>query len=337
MEVRGRGVNEVFSEALQYLSHAGVEENSRNGGVISLPEPAVLTYTHPQECVLFSPLRDQNCFFTMMEFLWMISGRNDLAWPLYFNSKFGAYSDDGETIFGAYGKRWRSWFGYDQLALAAAELRANPESRRVVVSMWSAEIYPDHPNSDLWQAGSPRSKDVPCNLNCVFDLRGGKLNLTVFNRSNDAIFGALGANAVHFSLLLQYMSAWLEKPVGIYNQISSNFHAYTAIADRERLRALAVDADIHDAYKTGEVTPFPLVNTDIETWDRDLKIFMGQHEIVNAAPAYCDKFFSTVAQPMYNAWRQRKEKRGTGLEHAQQIAAPDWRKACVEWIERRLK
>lgn len=343
MEVRGRGVNEVFQEALHYLAVVGVEETSRNGPVISLPEPAVITYAKPQECVLFSPLRDQNCFFTMMEFLWMISGRNDLAWPLYFNSKFGQFSDDGKTLHGAYGHRWRQHFGYDQLDWIVLGLESNPNSRREVLTMWDAGSHDDSGEAaecsgDLY-VGGHGGKDVPCNLSAVFDLRGGSLNLTVFNRSNDAIFGALGANAVHFSLLLQYMAAWLKVPVGVYSQISSNFHAYTAVLEgelppREALRALAVDAGINDAYKHNQVKPFPLVNTDIKTWDADLREFMSAHE-TGCVPAYKDVFFSSVATPMYKAWRQRKEKKGTGVEWARLIAAADWRKACLEWILRR--
>src|SRR5580698_2494000 len=144
MEIHATNVNDAVDNGFHYLAVAGVEENSRNGKVIVAPEPVLTTYTHPTERVLFSPLRDQNCFFTFFESLWMLAGRNDLAWPLYFNSKFGQFSDDSKTLWGAYGMRWREWFGYDQLPLVMKELKKNPNSRRVVLAMWDATSLEDH-------------------------------------------------------------------------------------------------------------------------------------------------------------------------------------------------
>lgn len=347
MEINGRGVNPVFDDLGHYLAVAGVEENSRNGPVIVAPEPVTVTYTAPTERVLFSPLRDANPFFHLMEALWMLAGRNDLAWPLYFNKNFGAYSDDGKTVWGAYGARWRNWFGQDQLEHIAKILQTDSESRRCVLAMWDAscvDAYGNYCDDDL-RKGREGGRDVPCNTHAYFDLRGGRLNLTVCNRSNDLLWGLCGANAVHMSILLEYMAAWVGAPVGVYRQFSNNVHVYPAnLPDTEQACAkvspqicifdLAVDASIHDYYKQGKVKPFPLVTTDIKTWDADLKLFFELHNRLTTG-TYKDVFFSTVALPMYNAWRERKEKRGTGLEWARLIAAPDWRRACVDWIVRR--
>ena len=50
--------------------------------------------------------------------------------------------------------------------------------------------------------------------------------MSIVNRSNDMIWGAYGANAVHMSMLLEYMAAMTGFQVGIYYQISNNLHAY---------------------------------------------------------------------------------------------------------------
>ncbi|MGK3946522.1 thymidylate synthase, partial [Streptomyces caeruleatus] len=71
----------------------------------------------------------------MAEALWMLNGNNNLDYLLWFNSKFGEYSDDGETLHGAYGHRWRQYFGYDQLEWIIDELTNNPASRRCVLQM----------------------------------------------------------------------------------------------------------------------------------------------------------------------------------------------------------
>src|SRR5437667_129280 len=136
MEIKVTNVNQCLSECLQWLLAAGVEENSRNGPVLVSPEPVMVTYTRPQERVLFSPLRDANPFFHLMEALWMLAGRNDVEWPAYFASNMRNYSDDGKIFHGAYGYRWRKAMSFDQLALIARELKANSESRRCVLQMW---------------------------------------------------------------------------------------------------------------------------------------------------------------------------------------------------------
>ena len=50
--------------------------------------------------------------------------------------------------------------------------------------------------------------------------------MTVCNRSNDMLWGAYGANAVHMSMLQEYLASRLEIAVGEYTQISDSFHVY---------------------------------------------------------------------------------------------------------------
>ena len=103
---------------------------SRNGAVIRYKRPVTIIYTRPTERVLFSPARDANPFFHLYEAVWMLAGRNDLKSMTNYVARFKDFSDDGETLHGAYGYRWRKYFGYDQLDWIVDELKANPESRR---------------------------------------------------------------------------------------------------------------------------------------------------------------------------------------------------------------
>jgi hypothetical protein len=329
VEITARNVNDALAGALHYLRAAGVREDSRNGPVLVAPEPVLTVYTHPRERVLFSPLRDANPFFHLMEALWMLVGRNDVEWPAYFASRMTEFSDDGKTFWGAYGYRWRRWFGCDQLELVVQELKKNPESRRAVLAMWDPYNHEDA-CSDLHKviAGG---KDVPCNTHAYFDARGGKLNMTVLCRSNDLWWGCYGANAVHFSVLQEYLAAWVGVPVGLYRQFSNNWHLYTNVVKEKDLFALATDAEASDAYIYEDIRPMPLVES-IEAWDQDLKSFMEQPM---RDYQYHEEFFNGVAAPMFAAWHLRKTRQGTGLDMAKDIAAPDWRKACVDWIERR--
>ena len=101
MEISARNVSMALSYGLDMLFSVGVEEPSRNGPVLACPEPCIITYHKPAERVVFSPIRDANPFFHLMESLWMLAGRNDLAWPVQFNKRFKEYSDDGKSLAGA--------------------------------------------------------------------------------------------------------------------------------------------------------------------------------------------------------------------------------------------
>lgn len=332
--ISARGVNDALLVGLQALKAEGVERDSRNGPVTLFPGPVTTYYAHPEERVLFHAERDANPFFHFMEGLWMIAGRNDVDWIGQFSSNIANYSDDGVTFHGGYGKRWRGWFPaecnsdgedvIDQLETIANLLKQNPDDRRVVLQMWDA-------TSDLGLNG----KDFPCNLICTFRINPyGKLDMTVFNRSNDMIWGAYGANAVHFSMLQEVMAAWVGVPMGHYWQVSTNFHGYHNTLEKHA--ALFDISPGFDPYELGEVAPLPMVNTPIEEWFQDLTMFME----VGPAIGLRDKFFKKTAVPMLQAWHAWKDRENplhhaNALDFAKQILAPDWRRACVEWLERR--
>lgn len=327
--IKVRNVCQALIEGAYLVGLKGIQRESRNGPVLVLPGALATVYSHPTERVLFDKQRDANPFFHFMEALWMIHGDRDVAWPLQFNSKFDAYSDDGHVFNGAYGYRWRTWFGGDQLRSIVNALKANPDCRRQVLSMWDG-------SRDL---GS-QSKDIPCNLLATFQIGvDGRLDMVVSNRSNDLIWGAYGANAVHFSMLLEYMAAAIGVPVGTYTQVSSNTHVYKP--HWELMGSLALQAPMPpetyaDRYSLGMTGTFPMVTIQVPQWERELDTFMKlQHR-----SEYRDPFFQEIAKPMFMAYVSFKERiNPSRFENARElcrkIAAPDWQAACLEWLDRR--
>jgi hypothetical protein len=276
--------------------------------------------------VLFSPVRDANPFFHFMEGLWMLGGRDDLAFPMQFNKRFNEYSDDGLRLNGAYGHRWRVYFGKDQLKFIVRELRQNKESRRAVLGMWS-------PSYDLGSA----SKDIPCNTHIYFDCRSGVLNMLVCCRSNDAMWGAYGANAVHMSMLHEGMAAWIGIPVGIYRQMSNNLHIYTNIFSHNAVMDIIEDTEYTNPYilKGCLCDPYAMVVSDMEEWLRSLDMFL----LNPLDPCIVgDPFFTDVAVPMFRAWSTHKQgNTSEAVKLASEIKAEDWCLACVSWLLRREK
>lgn len=329
-------VSDALATALHKFAQHGEREESRNGPVLVMPTPVVTTYYKPGNRVLFAKERNANPFFHLMEALWMLSGRNDLLFPMLFNQRFREYSDDGSTLWGAYGWRWRSFFGYDQLDWIVDELKHNPTSRRCVLAMWNAMDNSQLEGPcDLYIA-THGGKDVPCNTHAYFDVRGGRLNMTVCNRSNDAWWGAYGANAVHFSILLEYMAARIGVPMGVYRQVSNNLHLYSEVVDvnARALTALANAIEAQDLYANAPnaFKPAPLVDCPIDKWERDLQRFIRRDGVHNPHGWHSD-FFRHVAVPMYlahDAWRNRQYM--TADTYAAQIRAADWRVACQNWL-----
>lgn len=218
-----RNAHEALPLAIDILRKEGVYRPSRNGPVLVLPEPMTTVYSHPTEKLVFWEGRDYNPAFVVYEALWMLDGRCDLEPLTHYIKDFGRYSDNGTTLHGAYGHRWRVFFGFDQLGVIAQELEINPDSRRCVLQIWSA-------CDDLGIV----TKDAPCNDMATFQINPetGKLDMTVFCRSNDVIWGAYYANAYHFGLLLEYMAQQIGVDVGVYRQVSVNWHAYVDVIDK---------------------------------------------------------------------------------------------------------
>ena len=214
--INARNVNDAYAKGVALLAEPALRVPSRAGPVRMHDEPVCTRYSHPNECVLFDANRDANPFFHLMESLWMLAGRNDVEYVSLFNAGMKQFSDDGATYNGAYGYRWNGHWKFDQLAEIIGMLRADSTTRRVVLQMWD-------PEGDL----GTRSLDIPCNLSIAFNARAtGLLRMTVFCRSNDMIFGAYGANAVHMNYLHQYIAHETGLRVGEYYQVSNDFHAY---------------------------------------------------------------------------------------------------------------
>lgn len=321
-EIVARNVNEALREGLWWLKANGVVENSRNGEVIVSRTPVVTKYMRPSERVLFSQVRDANIFFHFFESLWMLAGRNDLRFPLYFNSGFANYSDDGETLHGAYGHRWRNHFGRDQLMIIIDELKKNPNSRRCVLSMWD-------PITDLGMEG----KDFPCNTQIFFKTTEGRLDMTVINRSNDIVWGAYGANAFHMSFLHEVICLATGIPMGVYYQFSNNFHLYTSqhgawVKSPEIVGCRDLYSDLAD------INPYPIITTSMDIWMNDLNLFF-ENPIRDPAD-YTDNFFISVVDPLYHSWAFRKGKRiDLAREWLKKVKATDIKLAATEWMDRR--
>lgn len=231
--IRPKSPDHALALSITMLNTNGRISQSRNGPVVRFDQPVTTVWSDPTNRVLWSPTRDCNPFLHFIESAWMLAGRNDVPTVAKLAANMASYSDDQTTLHGAYGYRWRQYFGYDQINLIIKELRANPESRRCVLQMWDGAV-------DLEQA-TTGGKDVPCNTAIYFDSLDGRLNMTVSNRSNDAVWGCYGANLVHMSILHEYVAYQVGQALGTYYQVSNNLHFYTDNPVTRRLIDFQID------------------------------------------------------------------------------------------------
>lgn len=337
-------VEHALSNGLTHLLAAGQRMPSRAGDVIVAPCPVVTTTTDPRRRWLLSAWRDANPFFHLVEAAWMLAGRDDSASLLPYVKRFSEFAEADGHVHGAYGRRWRSWFGVDQLQECAARLRAAPHDRQAVIDMWDGEV-------DLtgdW-------KDRPCNTHAYLRVRekqvGGwseghdtgaitmpVLDLTVCCRSNDAVWGAHGANAVHFSYLLEYLASAAGVECGHLIQVSNNYHAYCWLADEMIGRP---DFGYSDP-RIGSLQVRPMgsaadVDTDLPGLWQELDEIRGG--VLLATPSKLRTAFATdvlAAARAHKVWSIGQPERAQEIL-TDEMSTAGWHMACSEWIQRRVR
>jgi len=322
--IRAENVNDAFYRGLD-LFQVPINyrrQKSRNGITLEAKEAVSTVYNRPWERVLFDKARDANPFFHLVEAIWMLTGSKSLDPIIEFNSGMIDFSDDGETLNGAYGFRWFEQFDLDQIQWNINVLEADPESRRAVLQMWD-------PSCDL----NSQSTDIPCNTNIYFKIREGNLNMTVCNRSNDMLWGAYGANAVHMSVLQEYVAAALNVSIGTYTQISDSLHIYE---NKQWKKLKNIELPISPMFTGISLMPkypntYPLVD-NASTFIAECKRFLFKPRI----GPWDNQFFPEVLEPMVNAFRAHKRRDYVeAKEHLGKIKAEDWEIACKNWITKR--
>ena len=136
-----------------------------------------------------------------------------------------------------YGYQWRSWPApdgghIDQLANVVAEIRRNPDSRRLIVSAWNV--------GDI-----PRMKLPPCHAFFQFYVAEGRLSCQLYQRSAD-IFLGVPFNIASYALLTHMVAQQCDLDVGDFVWTGGDCHLYLnhleQVDDAARARALPAAA-----------------------------------------------------------------------------------------------
>ena len=152
------------------------------------------------------------------ELLWFLNGDTNVK---YLNengvSIWDEWADENGDLGPVYGKQWRSWptpdGGYvDQLGSAIDALRANPNSRRILVSTWNV-------------AELDRMKLAPCHALFQFYVADKRLSCQLYQRSAD-IFLGVPFNIASYALLTHIVAQQTDLQLGEFIWTGGDCHLY---------------------------------------------------------------------------------------------------------------
>lgn len=334
--INAENVNHALAQGLSLIQESGVPLESRNGMTLEVPAPVATVYQNPQQRVLVSSARDANPFFHLMEALWVIAGRSDVKFLTEFNKRMADFSDDGIEFNAPYGYRLRHEFMnaggvfVDQIEEVIEMLELDPNTRQAVCQIWDT--------SDI----DRDTKDKACNMSIVFRIRNRKLDMIVYNRSNDMIWGAYGANVVQFSMLQEYVAAHLGIQMGTYTQVSNSFHVYTEGPGGKVFRNVVEGFDPSFNPYQFVTNTVNMTHLDMPSFEHDLRQFFNIYDAhglaeVGETTYWKSKYFKELVLPMLCVYIVHKEHGPEeAAKHYKSIKSDDWAIAAADWLQTRI-
>ena len=161
----------------------------------------------------YHPARKWSLVYALVDSLMLFSPRNDLKLFSAFNPRMEEFSDDGLTLYGAYGPRIAL-----SLDLAIRKLKEDADTRQAIIYIGKDDdILP--------------TRDMPCTISLQFMLRAGALSLLANMRSGDFFLG-LPYDIFAFTTLQEIVANTLGVPMGMYFHNVASLHLYESDATK---------------------------------------------------------------------------------------------------------
>ncbi len=214
-----------YHDLLNRILDEGVEKSDRTGtGTLSV-------FGHQMRFDLAAgfPLLTTKKLHTRSifgELLWFLRGSTNVAW-LHANgiTIWDEWADADGDLGPIYGYQWRSWptpdgRHVDQIARVIDGLRADPDSRRHVVSAWNV--------GQLDEMALP-----PCHAFFQFYVAQGRLSCQLYQRSADVFLG-VPFNIASYALLTHLVAQVTGLEVGDLVHTLGDAHLYVNHLDQAR-------------------------------------------------------------------------------------------------------
>jgi thymidylate synthase len=152
------------------------------------------------------------------ELLWFLRGDTNIK---YLNEHrvtiWDEWADEKGDLGRVYGAQWRDWRGengvrVDQIDKVIAEIKNNPNSRRLIVSAWNpAEI--------------DKMTLPPCHVLFQFYVQDGELSCQLYQRSADLFLG-VPFNIASYALLTMMVAQVVDLRPGDFVHTFGDLHLY---------------------------------------------------------------------------------------------------------------
>jgi len=181
-----------YLDLMQRVLESGTEKHDRTGtGTLSV-------FGHQMRFDLANgfPLLTTKKLFTkaiIYELLWFLRGDTNVHWLQEHGvGIWDEWADQNGELGPVYGHQWRSWptpegGTIDQISNLIADIRRNPDSRRLIVTAWNP-------------ADVPKMALPPCHCLFQFYVAKGRLSCQLYQRSAD-IFLGVPFNIASYALL----------------------------------------------------------------------------------------------------------------------------------------
>ena len=206
-----------YLDLLQYILDNGVEKSDRTG-------------TGTKSCFGYQMLFDLQQGFPLVttkklhlksiiyELLWFLKGETNIAYLKEHGvSIWNEWANENGELGPVYGKQWRSWEGadgkiVDQVTDLIKQIKANPDSRRLIISAWNV--------ADL-----PKMALMPCHTLFQFYVADGKLSCQLYQRSADVFLG-VPFNIASYALLTMMIAQVCDLEPGDFIHTFGDAHIY---------------------------------------------------------------------------------------------------------------
>src|SRR6476646_7716855 len=240
-----------YLDLMERALNSGVEKGDRTGtGTLSF-------FGHQIRFDLAAgfPLVTTKKLFTkaiIYELLWFLRGDTNVRWLQEHGVRiWDEWADENGELGPVYGHQWRSWPNpdgstIDQIANLIADIRRNPDSRRLIVTAWNP-------------ADVPKMALPPCHCLFQFYAADGRLSCQLYQRSAD-IFLGVPFNIASYALLTMMVARVTGLEPGEFIHTFGDAHLYLNHIEQAReqlsrqplpLPTMHINPDVNDIFAFG--------------------------------------------------------------------------------------
>lgn len=176
-----------------------------------------------------------------IELLWFLRGDTNIAYLKEHGVRIWDEwaTQDGE-LGPLYGKQWTRWATQDgrelnQIAQVIEQIKARPNSRRLIVSAWNPADLPDESISPQANVEQGRMALAACHALFQFQVSDGKLSCQLYQRSADVFLG-VPFNIASYALLTHMIAQQCDLEVGDFVWTGGDVHLYRNTLEQAKLQ-----------------------------------------------------------------------------------------------------